>query len=244
LNNFLDNTLNNNNIKTIQIEGLNIEVIKKKIKNINLTVYPNSQKVRISAPLKINDSALNSFAISRINWIKNQLNKKSNITKPVENKLVDGETHYVFGKPYILNISISLKRMKPHIVFDDNRLSMYINKASTMKIREKTLCEFYKLLLLTLLNRLIAKWETKTSYKVDKIIIKKMKTRWGSNAVRQKKLTFNLDLAKKSQECIEYVVIHEMTHFYERGHNARFKSKLSEYMPDWKNVKKVLNQPI
>ena len=69
-----------------------------------------------------------------------------------------------------------------------------------------------------------------------------MKTRWGSCDTVNNKALFNLQLAKKPDNCIEYVVLHELTHLLERNHTARFKTLLSTYLPNWKDIKKELNE--
>jgi predicted metal-dependent hydrolase len=71
-----------------------------------------------------------------------------------------------------------------------------------------------------------------------------MTTRWGTCNTKTGKIWFNLQLAKKSQECLEYVILHELVHLVEKSHNERFVSLMDKYMPMWREVKATLNGQI
>ena len=81
----------------------------------------------------------------------------------------------------------------------------------------------------------------KMDVQVDRITIRNQKTRWGSCNPRTKKLWFSVELAEKSDECIEYVVLHELAHLKIANHGAEFKAFLTHFMPDWRARQKELN---
>jgi len=72
--------------------------------------------------------------------------------------------------------------------------------------------------------------------------VKRMKTRWGSCNIRDKRVWINLQLAKKSPEYLEYIVVHEMTHLLEKSYNNRFKGFMDKFEPDWRRLKDELNK--
>lgn len=71
--------------------------------------------------------------------------------------------------------------------------------------------------------------------------IKKMKTKWGSCNPETGRIWLNLELAKKPPECLEYILVHELTHLHERHHNSRFKTLIDGYLPNWRISQKTLN---
>lgn len=69
-----------------------------------------------------------------------------------------------------------------------------------------------------------------------------MKTRWGSCNTQAKRIWLSVELAKKSPKCLEYVLVHELVHLFERNHNARFKAYMDAFLPDWRDRRALLNQ--
>ena len=74
------------------------------------------------------------------------------------------------------------------------------------------------------------------------ITIREQKTRWGSCSIHSKKIRMNLQLAVKSEECVEYVLVHELCHLLEPSHNQRFYDLMSHFLPDWRERKQKLNE--
>lgn len=91
---------------------------------------------------------------------------------------------------------------------------------------------------------LVAKWEPVMGVKVSGITIRQMKTRWGSCNVMTHHININLALLYKPEECLEYVVVHEMTHILEASHNEVFWGYMTKFYPDWKRVRKYLNDEV
>ena len=76
------------------------------------------------------------------------------------------------------------------------------------------------------------------------ITIREQKTRWGSCSIHSKKIRMNLQLAVKSEECVEYVLVHELCHLLEPSHNQRFYDLMSHFLPDWRERKQKLNEKV
>ena len=224
----------------ITIENQDIELLRKKIKNIHLTVYPPDGRVRLSVPVLMDDEAVHNFIISKLSWINKQRKKYSSYEPLPVKEFVSGEIHRFLGDEYILNIIETTG--KQHIKLYDNKfMDMYVRKESTIEKREKILTEFYRQNLKDIIPSYIKKWESIMGVKVNEFGVKLMKSRWGTCNVRDKRIWLNLELAKKNIRCLEYIIVHEMVHLLERHHNNNFKEYMTKFLPDWKSIKDELN---
>lgn len=224
----------------ITIENQDIDLLRKKIKNIHLTVYPPDGRVRLSVPVLMDDEAVHNFIISKLSWINKQRKKYSSYEPLPVKEFVSGEIHRFLGDEYILNIIETTG--KQHIKLYDNKfMDMYVRKESTIEKREKILTEFYRQNLKDIIPSYIKKWESIMGVKVNEFGVKLMKSRWGTCNVRDKRIWLNLELAKKNIRCLEYIIVHEMVHLLERHHNNNFKEYMTKFLPDWKSIKDELN---
>jgi predicted metal-dependent hydrolase len=215
-------------------------VVRKRIKNLNLTVRPPDGRVRVSAPLRVKDSTVRKFILSRLDWIKKHQARIQELPGPLKYKFVSGEEHYLWGKRYQLEV---VERRGRHEVVrtEDAQLRMYVQPNTTSANREKTLTKFYRAEMKSRLPGLIAKWEAVIGVQVADWGVKKMKTRWGSCNLRARRVWLNLELAKRPLECLEYILVHEMVHLLEQGHNKRFYRYMDKFMPEWRMQRKALN---
>ncbi|MDD2191241.1 MAG: SprT family zinc-dependent metalloprotease [Bacteroidales bacterium] len=224
----------------LNIDGIVVEVEFKRIKNIYLRVYPPDARVHISAPKGMPIERVRLFALDKMDWI----HKRSKVVLDRENKsfreYVSGEFHYFKGERYSLNVIYSNHKPKVEVL-GDGFINLYVKDNATAKKREEVMREWYRNELKIILPPLIDKWETSLGVKIDCFDIRLMKSIWGSCNIRKKKIMFNLELMKKSNDCIEYIVLHELSHLLERSHNARFKSILDIHMPSWRKIKDELN---
>jgi len=220
-----------------------IDVHRKRIKHIHLAIYPPDGRLRISAPLRIDDTTLSVFVLSKTSWIRKQranlLASQSQRMRP-ELHYVSGENHLYRGKSYLLNIihKQSLCRVD---VIDNTNIDVYINEHATKDQRQKVLTEWYRSQLKKLIPPLIEKWQPVIDVQVNEWGVKKMKTRWGTCNISAQRIWLNLELIKKPANCLEYVVVHEMVHLLERYHNARFNAHMDRFMPSWREIKQALN---
>lgn len=226
----------NNNII---IDDIQIEVIKKKnIKNLNLSVYPPDGKVKITVPIKMNEETIKKLISSKLPWIRKQQAKIREIEWQPERKYVSGESHYFLGKAYLLNVIYANKKQRVEII--KSQINLYVREGSTEEERKKVMIEWYRNELKKHIPGLIKKWEDKMGVSVNSWGVKLMKTRWGTCNPKAKRIWINLELAKKSFACLEYIVVHEMVHLLERYHNKRFYDLMGHFMPNWKEIKKEL----
>ena len=110
--------------------------------------------------------------------------------------------------------------------------------------RKKVMDEWYRQKIKERIPRYIQKWEDKLKVKVNDWRVRRMTTRWGTCNVKAKRIWINLELVKKPEYCLEYIVLHEILHLVERKHNKRYIAHLDKYMPKWRNYKEELNKLI
>ena len=222
----------------LNISGIPIEVCKKNIKNMHLYVKPPNGNVTVSAPLSMSDDAIERFVRTKASWIKKQVGKFDNQPRQSEREYVSGETLYIWGKQHYMQTKYGNKNS---IVLSGDKAVLTVRKGSTIEQRENFVREWYRGLLKTEIARLLPKWEKITGLKAASWQTKYMTTRWGTCNAAIQKIWLNLQLAKKTPECLEYVILHELVHIVEKHHNERFVSLMDKYMPMWREVKASLN---
>ncbi len=227
----------------ITIENIDIELIRKKIKNIHLTVYPPDGRVRLSVPVHMNDEAVRVFIVSKLSWINKKKKQFTTLEKQTEKKFTSSENHYFLGTEYLLNVIETTGKQHVELRYD-KYIDLYVRPDSTVEKREKVLSEFYRQNLKDIIPSYIEKWESIMGVKVNEFGVKLMKSRWGTCNVRDKRIWINLELAKKNKRCLEYIIVHEMVHLLEKSHNQVFKNYMSKFLPDWKIRKDELNDLI
>ena len=224
----------------IQLGDITISIEKKNIRNINLKVYPPHGEVRITAPYRVNQETLRTFAQSKLEWIKKQQTKVRSVTVQKPAMLLNGEIHYFIGERYTLQL---VEAGTHGVQISGSNIILYTNAGMTAENRQKLLDQWYRGYLRKVLPELINKWEGIMMVKVPEFGIKKMKTRWGTCNRKAGRIWLNLELAKKPPDCLEYVVVHEMTHLLEKNHNKQFYSLLDEFYPHWRSCKAGLSIP-
>lgn len=224
----------------ITVSDITIDIVRKNIKNLRLGVYPPEGRVRVAAPLRIDDEAVRLFAISKLSWIKHQQAKFENQERQTKREYISGESHYFEGYRYLLNVIYHNAPPKVEIR-NKTYIDLYVRTGSSIKQCEQVMREWYRQRLKEKIPALLEKWEKVTGLKVNDWQVKQMKTRWGSCKIGAKRIWLNLELIKKPTICLEYVIVHELVHLLERRHNNRFKSLMSKFMPQWKFHQSELN---
>lgn len=223
----------------MEISGIKIEVQKKNIKNLHLVVAPPEGRVRVSAPMHLSDESIAMFVRTKLGWIKKQQEKFKKQPRQTEREYVSGETLYVWGQQYFLRVDYSYKGNS--LVLEGNEAILTVRKESTASQREAFVNEWYRALLKEKIEMYLPKWEKITGLHCDSWQTKYMTTRWGTCNTNTGKIWLNLQLAKKPIECLEYVILHELTHLKVRNHSKEFVALMDQYMPYWREIKKLLN---
>lgn len=223
----------------IEIGSITIQLNRKTIKNLHISVLPPDGRVRASVPEYMTDAAMRMAVIRRIPWIKKQQNNFVKQPRQSEREMVNGECHYLWGKRYRLNIVAHIGKHKAKL--NRGRLHLYVNPMVTAEQKILVLTTYYRNVLKKRISDLLPIWENKIGVAVAAWGVKKMKTKWGSCNTQAKRIWLNLELAKKPPECLEYILVHELVHLLERNHNDRFKAHMDKLLPDWLERKALLN---
>jgi predicted metal-dependent hydrolase len=227
-------------IQKIDIGNIVADVELKDIKNIHLSVYPPSGKVRISAPTRMDLETIRVFAISKLAWIKKQQTKIKQQERESLRDYTTKESHYFLGKRYLLQVVII--DVKPSVTIKHNSIVLQVRPNKNIEHKQVVLQEWYRDQLKAVVHKLIGKWSPILQVSVKEFGIKRMKTKWGTCNNRAQRIWLNLELAKKPLECIEYIVVHEMVHLLERTHNVHFIANMDKSLPQWRYIKEELNR--
>ncbi len=225
----------------IEVNGLVVDVVRKNIKHLHLAVYPPNGRVRVAAPLLVNDEAVRMAVITRLGWIKRQQAKFMGQERESQHQYVNGESHYFLGNRYLLNL-VENSRAGKVVTRNKKKIDLYVRSDSDRAQRERIMLNWYRAHLRGSIPPLVKKWEKILDIQVDGWGIKQMKTKWGACNIQKRRIWINLELAKKSEACLEYIVVHEMIHLLERHHNERFQELMNKFMPGWKSHRSELNR--
>jgi predicted metal-dependent hydrolase len=224
----------------IKLGDIEVDVVLKDIKNVHLSVYPPRGSVRIAAPKRMSLDTIRLFAISKLGWIKQQQKKLREQERETPREYVERESHYVFGKRYLLDVRESEAR--PSIELKPKRIVLHVRPGTSEETKESIVEEWYRARLKEAVPPLLARWEPVMRVKTARFFVQRMKTKWGSCNQHARTIRLNTELAKKPPECLEYLVVHELAHLIEPTHNARFVALMDRFMPRWKFYREVLNR--
>lgn len=199
------------NLNKMRVRDLEVDIVKKNIKNTHLGVYPPNGRIRVAAPLQTKDETIRLLVISKMSWIEKQQAKFKKQERQTRRKYVSGESHYFFWKTvFIKSIFVN---SKPKVEINKNsHIGLYVRAGATLTKRGEVLDEWYRLELKKKLPHIIEKWEKIIGVSVESVKIRKMKTRGGSCNSSSKTISLNLELSKKPINYLEYIVVHEMIH--------------------------------
>lgn len=224
----------------IAFANVEVEVVRKDIKNMHLAVYPPNGAIKLSAPTKTDGEVIRLFAISKLGWIKKNVKNFKEQARETKRDYVSGESHYFKGQRYLLNVHHHNGYNKVEI-FGSNKLQLWVKPSATVDEKANIIKEWYRKELKSQIPELLAKWEKIIGVQSNDWGVKQMKTKWGACNVDAKRIWLNLELAKKPKICLEYIMVHELVHLHERNHNARFISLMNQYMPKWRMHRDELN---
>jgi len=225
----------------ITVSNITIDVIRKDIKNIHLAVYPPTGRVRIAAPLSVNDDTIRLFAISKLGWIKRHQREFDAQERISPREYKQRESHYFQGRRYLMKI---IEKDEPPKVILRARtyIELYVRPNTSFEKRQEVITEWYRVELKKLIPGIIEKWEKSLNVTIAEWQVKQMKTNWGTCNIEKKRILINLELTKKPLHCLEYVILHEMVHLLERHHNERFLYYMDTFLPNWKQIRTELNK--
>lgn len=216
------------------VDDLEVEVVRKKVKNLNLSVLPPEGKVRVVIPKYATLKEAKALVSAHLDWIAKQKKAIEALPKVPVLHAQSGEQHLLWGEKFPLEVIE--RRGRQNIVFIDNKILLLCKPGATQANRFKILDDWYRVEISKRVPALLDKWQVIIGEQVNEWGIKKMTTRWGTCNICDRRIWLSLALAKKPLECLEYIFVHEMVHLLERRHNARFKSLMTQFLPEWRDL--------
>ncbi|KAF0971222.1 MULTISPECIES: M48 family metallopeptidase [Gordonia] len=224
----------------LTVRDIEVDVEFKDVKNLHIAVEPPLGRVRVAAPPTLTEDQVRLAVLQRYAWIRTQRDQLRNAPRQSEREMTTGESHYVWGRR--LRLALIERPGRPHFEVSGGRLLLYTHGEMSPERHRQLLDQWYRQQLRHALPPLIETWEQRLGLSVPKWSVRKMKTKWGSCNRETRHIWFNVELAKKQPECLEYIVVHEMTHYLERGHGQRFVALMDVELPDWRNRRSQLNE--
>lgn len=229
-------------VESLDVGGLSVQLVRKRVKYLNLTVHPPDGRVRVCAPVRASQSEILKFVISRLDWIERQQERARRMGAATPSKFESGETHFFMGNACRLEVAEAAGR-GGRVEYDAEQgvIRLTAPFGASRADREKILLKWHRQELSRLIPAVLERWETVVGAEAHDWGIKRMKTKWGTCNTRTRHIWISLELIKKSASCLDYIMVHELTHLLERGHGARFKALMDQFMPDWRQRRAALH---
>lgn len=221
------------------VSGIGIDVVFEDIKNLHISVYPPDGRVRVAAPHRLDQDTIRLAVIQRLSWIKTQRRELQDADRQSERHMLSGESHYVWGRRLRLDSS---RHGRSRVTISGQTLWLTTPADYTEDQKRTVLDRWYRRQLKDAVPPLLEKWQSVVGVEASKVVVRRMKTKWGTCQTRSRAIWLNPELAKKNPRCLEYIVVHELAHLIERTHNDHFTELMDLHMPDWRSRRDELNQ--
>jgi len=226
--------------ETITIGDIVIDLTRKDVKHVHLSVHPPHGRVTLVAPTKTRPEVARAYAVSKLTWIRNQQAKLCEQARETPRQFVERESHYLWGRRYLL--TVVERDAKPSVTHDHRRITLSVRPGCDQAKREAVMNQWHRTLLHEVIPPLILKWERKLNVTVETYFLQRMKTKWGGCNHRAGHIRLNTELVKKPKDLLEYVIAHEMIHVLEPTHSKRFVELLKSHYPSWNEARIELNE--
>ncbi|MCA9445194.1 MAG: M48 family metallopeptidase [Candidatus Omnitrophica bacterium] len=231
----------NTETSKITVSGIPVDIVRKDIKNLHVGVYPPMGRVRVAAPLAVNDDAVRLAVVGKLAWIKKQRARFEAQPRQSKREMISGESHYFLGRRYRLRVIE--QDAPPRVeIRTRTRIDLYVRPNTPADKREEILNRWYRQELKSMVPPLLVGWQETLGVRANDWGIKKMKTKWGACNIEARRIWLNLELAKKPVQCLEYIIVHELVHLLERHHNDNFTALMNKFYPHWRSCREELNR--
>lgn len=217
---------------------MNIEIVKKDVKQINIRVKPNCEVI-LTVPPKTTDDHIAYVIKKRIEWIDKKIAYYKEHKPQVAKEYVSGENFRYLGRNYRLKV---IKSKSEGVKLQRGYLQVFVKDTANLNKKKRLVKEWYLTKAEIHFLKAIEKYQCIVKKEIANIRIREMKTRWGSCNPLKGYINLNSELVKKPTVCIEYVVFHELAHLLYPNHSKQFYNYLSLYMPDWDKRKILLEK--
>lgn len=214
---------------------IELQIQFKEIRSVRMRIDAQDGMVRISAPYQVSENQVFQFVESNLAWLQQKLGE---LQPKKKLRYQSGEEVMLWGTPHTLNMSQSLTKKR---VFTDNgNIHLCVPNNTSPEENAQLLDALYRRELKQRMPDLLAKWQPVVGKEANDWGIRKMKTRWGTCNITEKRVWLSLILAEKPIECVEFVLVHELVHLHEKHHNQRFYDLMTQFMPDWEERERIL----
>lgn len=225
--------------QTITLGDIAIEVTRKAVSNVHLSVHPPDGRVTLVAPSETRLEVARAYAVAKLGWIRDQQEKLRNQARETPRQYIERESHYLWGRRYLLSVEEQPKG--PGVKLDHKRIVLRVHPGADRAKRAEVMHAWHRRLLHEAVPPMIEKWERRLGVKVANYFLQRMKTKWGGCNPNSGTIRLNTELVKKPKDLLEYIIVHEMVHLIEPTHNDRFMSILDENYPAWREARDELN---
>lgn len=220
-------------VSCLQFCGESVTVTRKPIKNLHLRIKPFDGSISVSAPYRITDPQILDFLEKHAAWIKRHRSACQSIQKP--EPLSDGAQISLLGDLITLRV-LDLK--KSGYAFDGAILS--VGGRDLLSPSLASVERFYRDRMREAVEPMLAAWSRRLKTPDVLLRLRTMTSRWGSCHVKKRVVTLNLRLALYPKPLLEYVLVHELLHFYHPNHSPAFYAAFSIHLPDFRERKRTL----
>lgn len=231
--------MNKPSTRQLYVADYVIDVTRKNVRRINLSLSGPAASIRVSAPCHCTDAEITEFVRSKLAWLDKHIKLYQLQQRFTAPEYVQGESIYLQGRRYTLNVleNASLNRI---VAREDGTLDLYLKPGTSPAKRQLLMQNWYRALLEARIAPMILRWQERLGVQANAWGVKRMKTRWGSCSIAAKRIWINLELAKRSDTCLEYIIVHELVHLLERGHGPAFHALMDRFLPDWRDREREL----
>jgi predicted metal-dependent hydrolase len=224
---------------SLTVAGIDVDVAYRDIKHLHISVHPPAGRVRVAAPRRVTEDAIRGAVAQRLQWIRHQREQLRNAARQTERRMVSGESHYVWGRRYLLDVS---RTGRIGVTPRGGTLWLSAPGGTDAEARKAILDRWYRRELRGAVGPLLAKWQPVVGRAADAVVVRRMKTRWATCRTDSGAVWLNPELAKKNPRCLEFIVVHSLLHLVEPAHNERFAELMTRHLPDWRNRRDELNE--
>ncbi|QNL43698.1 M48 family metallopeptidase [Oscillibacter hominis] len=224
-------------MQQITVDGETVLIHRKPIRNMYLRLSSADGPLYVTAPRSVSDQTVASFIRARRGWIEAQ--RSARPPRP-PCTCSSGERFFLWGEPLPLRVE---EGPSPGVSLSQRReIRMVVPPGSTVSQRLALLDHWYRQELQSALPGAIARGRAATGLQAQQWNIRDMRTRWGSCTPKTGAIRINLQLVRRPVACLDYVVVHELTHLLIPGHGPQFRQAMDRFYPSWKEVRLLLNQ--
>jgi predicted metal-dependent hydrolase len=227
----------------LRVEGLDVQLYRKDIKHMHLAVKPPRGTVNLSIPRSVSDEEARSVIVHKLEWIRTQQAKLANREGRSDRAIETGASHFFWGRRYRLTVAETSGKEGVR-VHDQSTIELRVGPERDRAGRAEIMAAWYRRSLEDYISAYLPKWEKRMGVSSSKILIRKMKTKWGSCNIKSRRINLNLELASKPESCLEFVIVHELCHLLEAGHGKRFNKLMDGFLPGWREQKAILDATV